>query len=234
VHGNICIWLKLEIFFLFWLIFTIMHFLIPIILKNEFSYVAPEYAMTGHLLVKSDVYSYGVVLLELLTGRKPIDMSQAPGQENLVAWARPFLTSKEGLDEIIDPSIGLDVPFDSVAKVAAIASMCVQSEVSNRPFMSEVVQALKLVCNECEEAKEDHGSRSSSQEHEDLSVDDIERGLSASEFFNSPSRVGRMEYETFRRKSYSGPMGNGRSKQLWEIMRRLSGGSVSDCEHETI
>jgi serine/threonine protein kinase len=211
-----------------------MHFLIPIILKNEFSYVAPEYAMTGHLLVKSDVYSYGVVLLELLTGRKPIDMSQAPGQENLVAWARPFLTSKEGLEEIIDPSIGLDVTFDSVAKVAAIASMCVQSEVSNRPFMSEVVQALKLVCNECEEAKEVDGSRSSSQEHEDLFVDDIERGLSASEFFNSPSRVGRMEYETFRRKSYSGPMGNGRSKQLWEIMRRLSGGSVSDCEHETI
>jgi len=54
-------------------------------------YVAPEYAMTGHLLVKSDVYSYGVVLLELLTGRKPVEMSQPTGQENLVTWVR-FIT----------------------------------------------------------------------------------------------------------------------------------------------
>ncbi|XP_058756140.1 receptor-like serine/threonine-protein kinase ALE2 [Vicia villosa] len=201
---------------------------------GTFGYVAPEYAMNGHLHVKSDVYSYGVVLLELLTGRKPIDMSQTPGQENLVAWSHQFLTSKEGLEAIIDPSIGLDAPSGSVAKVAAIASMCVQPEASNRPFMSEVVQALKLVCNECEEAKEDDGLRSYSQEHEDLSVvdNDIENGLSASELFSSCGGIGRMEYETYRRKSYSGPMGNGRSKQLWEIMRRLSGGSVS--EHGTI
>ncbi|KAJ9538554.1 hypothetical protein OSB04_031287 [Centaurea solstitialis] len=115
------------------------------------AYVAPEYAMTGHLLVKSDVYSYGVVLLELLSGRKPVDMSMPSGQENLVAWARPLLPTPEGLNMLIDPTLCPEVPFDSIAKVSAIASMCVQPEVSHRPFMGEVVQALKLVCNECEE-----------------------------------------------------------------------------------
>ncbi|KAJ6955857.1 proline-rich receptor-like protein kinase PERK15 isoform X2 [Populus alba x Populus x berolinensis] len=59
---------------------------------GTFGYVAPEYAMTGHLLVKSDVYSYGVVLLELLTGRMPVDMSQPSGQENLVTWVSSIQT----------------------------------------------------------------------------------------------------------------------------------------------
>ncbi|XP_057416388.1 receptor-like serine/threonine-protein kinase ALE2 [Lotus japonicus] len=224
---------------------------------GTFGYVAPEYAMTGHLLVKSDVYSYGVVLLELLTGRKPVDMSQAPGQENLVAWARPLLASNEGLKAIIDPSVGADVPFDIVAKVAAIASMCVQPEVSNRPFMGEVVQALKLVCSECEEAKEDAVSRSSSQEDLSVVLDggastvsgqlqderhfsashfnsevDIERCLSASEQFSSSARVGRRDTESFRRNSYSEPLRSERSTRLWKIIRRLSGGSAS--EHGTM
>jgi len=60
--------------------------------------VAPEYAMTGHLLVKSD----GVVSLGLLSGRKPVDMSQPSGQENLVTWARPILRDKDRLEELAD------------------------------------------------------------------------------------------------------------------------------------
>ncbi|KAJ8899160.1 hypothetical protein K2173_011947 [Erythroxylum novogranatense] len=118
---------------------------------GTFGYVAPEYAMTGHLLVKSDVYSYGVVLLELLTGRKPVDMSQSPGQENLVTWARPLLTSREGLEQLVDPFLTGSYDFDDMAKVAAIASMCVHPEVTNRPFMGEVVQALKLIYNDADE-----------------------------------------------------------------------------------
>ncbi|KAH9561692.1 hypothetical protein CY35_05G036500 [Sphagnum magellanicum] len=109
---------------------------------GTFGYVAPEYAMTGHLLVKSDVYSYGVVLLELLSGRKPVDISQPHGQENLVTWARPLLRSREGLEMLVDSGLHNNFHFDDYRRMAAIASMCVQPEVSHRPSMGEVVQAL--------------------------------------------------------------------------------------------
>ncbi|RDX91280.1 Receptor-like serine/threonine-protein kinase ALE2, partial [Mucuna pruriens] len=133
---------------------------------GTFGYVAPEYAMTGHLLVKSDVYSYGVVLLELLTGRKPVDMSQPQGQENLVTWARPLLTSREGLEQLVDPSLAGSYNFDDMAKVAAIASMCVHPEVTQRPFMGEVVQALKLIYNDTDETCGDYCSQKDSSAQE--------------------------------------------------------------------
>lgn len=111
---------------------------------GTFGYVAPEYAMTGHLLVKSDVYSYGVVLLELLTGRRPVDMSQPSGQENLVTWSRPILRDKDRLEELADPRLG-KYPKEDFIRVCTIAAACVAPEASQRPTMGEVVQSLKMV-----------------------------------------------------------------------------------------
>lgn len=112
---------------------------------GTFGYVAPEYAMTGHLLVKSDVYSYGVVLLELLTGRKPVDMAQPSGQENLVTWARPILRDKERLEELADPKLSAKYPKEDFIRVCTIAAACVAPEAGQRPSMGEVVQSLKMV-----------------------------------------------------------------------------------------
>lgn len=105
-------------------------------------YVAPEYALTGHLTTKSDVYSYGVVLLELLTGRVPVDMKRAPGEGVLVSWALPQLTDREKVVQIMDPALEGQYSVKEVVQVAAIAAMCVQPEADYRPLMADVVQSL--------------------------------------------------------------------------------------------
>ncbi|XP_042502884.1 probable serine/threonine-protein kinase PBL7 [Macadamia integrifolia] len=105
-------------------------------------YVAPEYALTGHLTTKSDVYSYGVVLLELLTGRVPVDMKRAPGEGVLVSWALPRLTDREKVEQIMDPALEGQYSMKEVIQVAAIAAMCVQPEADYRPLMADVVQSL--------------------------------------------------------------------------------------------
>ncbi|XP_057450578.1 probable serine/threonine-protein kinase PBL23 [Lotus japonicus] len=105
-------------------------------------YVAPEYALTGHLTTKSDVYSYGVVLLELLTGRVPVDMKRPPGEGVLVSWALPLLTDREKVVKIMDPAMEGQYSMKEVIQVAAIAAMCVQPEADYRPLMADVVQSL--------------------------------------------------------------------------------------------
>ncbi|KAJ8752129.1 hypothetical protein K2173_001804 [Erythroxylum novogranatense] len=105
-------------------------------------YVAPEYALTGHLTTKSDVYSYGVVLLELLTGRVPVDMKRPPGEGVLVSWALPQLTDREKVTQIMDPALEGQYSMKDVIQVAAITAMCVQPEADYRPLMADVVQSL--------------------------------------------------------------------------------------------
>ncbi|CAL4952134.1 unnamed protein product [Urochloa decumbens] len=199
---------------------------------GTFGYVAPEYAMTGHLLVKSDVYSYGVVLLELLTGRKPVDMSQPAGQENLVAWARPLLTNVLSLRQAVDPLLGPNVPLDNVAKAAAIASMCVQPEVAHRPSMGEVVQALKLVCSDGDDCLAS-GRFSQELAMQTTAVYDVtgmeaERVLMSEIFGSTPVFTPPGDSGSFRKQSSSGPLMTGKNRKFWQRLRSLSRGSMSE------
>ncbi|KAL6642963.1 hypothetical protein ACP70R_021144 [Stipagrostis hirtigluma subsp. patula] len=106
-------------------------------------YAAPEYIMTGHLTTKSDVYSFGVVLLELLTGRKAVDKSRPPREQNLVQWARPCLRDSRRLDRVIDRSLNGQYPTRAAQKAAAVAYQCLSVNPKSRPQMSGVVEALE-------------------------------------------------------------------------------------------
>ncbi|RLN11715.1 hypothetical protein C2845_PM09G09750 [Panicum miliaceum] len=112
---------------------------------GTFGYLAPEYASTGKLTEKSDVFSFGVVLLELITGRKPVDSSRPLGDESLVEWSRPLLNraiENQEFDELVDPR--LDGNFDDVEmfRVIEAAAACIRHSAARRPKMGQVVRVL--------------------------------------------------------------------------------------------
>ncbi|KAK7285701.1 hypothetical protein RJT34_20479 [Clitoria ternatea] len=105
-------------------------------------YDAPEVALSGQYTMKSDVYGFGVVMLELLSGRKPFDSSRARSEQSLVRWATPQLHDIDALGKMVDPALKGLYPVKSLSRFADVIALCVQPEPEFRPPMSEVVQAL--------------------------------------------------------------------------------------------
>lgn len=112
-------------------------------IMGTYGYAAPEYIMTGHLTPRSDVYSYGVVLLELLTGRKSLDKSRAAREQNLTEWALPMLRDKKKLVNIVDPRLNGDYPIKGLHKAAMLAYHCLNHNAKARPLMRDIVDSLE-------------------------------------------------------------------------------------------
>ncbi|KAI8553336.1 hypothetical protein RHMOL_Rhmol05G0007500 [Rhododendron molle] len=106
-------------------------------------YAAPEYIMTGHLTAASDVYSFGVVLLELITGRRSVDKSRPPREQNLADWARPQLKDPRKLRRILDPRLEGQYSETGAQKAAQLAYQCLSYRPKLRPTMSSVVKTLE-------------------------------------------------------------------------------------------
>ncbi|XP_075511047.1 putative receptor-like protein kinase At1g80640 isoform X1 [Primulina tabacum] len=110
-------------------------------LSGTLGYVAPEYLLDGKLTDKSDVYAFGVVLLELLMGRKAVEKVAEAQCQSIVTWAMPQLTDRSKLPNILDPAIRNTMDLKHLYQVAAIAVLCVQPEPSYRPLITDVLHS---------------------------------------------------------------------------------------------
>ncbi|KAL3828472.1 hypothetical protein ACJIZ3_017274 [Penstemon smallii] len=118
----------------------------PARMQGTFGYFAPEYAIIGRASLKSDVFSFGVVLLELITGRNPIHKSPNKGEESLVIWATPRLhDSKRVILELPDPRLKGTLQEEEMQVMAYLAKECLLLDPDSRPTMREVVQILSTI-----------------------------------------------------------------------------------------
>ncbi|XP_065049232.1 protein kinase STUNTED-like [Musa acuminata AAA Group] len=109
---------------------------------GTFGYLAPEYILYGKVNEKVDVYAFGVVLLELLSGRKPISSGCPKGQESLLMWAKPILQDGD-TKQLIDPRLKNEFSSDQVERMILAASLCARRLHHARPHITLVLKLLQ-------------------------------------------------------------------------------------------
>lgn len=127
---------------------------------GTFGYAAPEYVSTGHLYVKSDVYGFGVVLLEILSGLRALDSNRPSEQHNLVDWAKPFLSDRRKLSRLMDQRLEGEYPTKAALKAAQLTLRCLAGDPKSRPSMKEVVETLEQIESIKGRLKEGRGNNS--------------------------------------------------------------------------
>ncbi|XP_073011295.1 probable receptor-like serine/threonine-protein kinase At5g57670 isoform X1 [Typha latifolia] len=107
-------------------------------IEGTFGCLAPEYFTHGIIDEKTDVFAFGVFLLEIISGKKPVDGSH----KSLLSWAKPYLN--DGIIKaLVDPKLREDYNVAQLTRLAFIASLCIRASATWRPSMTEVLELLK-------------------------------------------------------------------------------------------
>ncbi|KAL6636520.1 hypothetical protein ACP70R_024092 [Stipagrostis hirtigluma subsp. patula] len=110
--------------------------------RGTAGYLDPEYYSTQVLSTRSDVFSFGVVLLEIVTGREPLDVQRPRDEWSLVEWANPYIREYK-IEEIVDPGIKGQYCSEAMWRVLEVASVCTEPFSTFRPSMEDVLRELE-------------------------------------------------------------------------------------------
>ncbi|GAB4836427.1 Serine/threonine-protein kinase pcrk1 [Ancistrocladus abbreviatus] len=126
------------------------------VVVGTIGYAAPEYVQTGRLTAKSDVWSYGVFLLELITGRRPFDPNRPKSEQNLLDWVKPHLSGSKKFELVLDPRLKGRCSIKTAQKLAALANRCLARQPKARPKMTEVLDNLTRIVEDEEAESPQH------------------------------------------------------------------------------
>ncbi|KAK9068052.1 hypothetical protein SSX86_012163 [Deinandra increscens subsp. villosa] len=117
---------------------------------GTYGYAAPEYVETGHLKSNSDLWSFGVVLYEILSGRKAIDIYLPESEQKLIEWVKQFPTEGMRFRMIMDPRLKNHYSLGAARKIAKLADSCLRKNPGERPPMSRIIGILQEAIKESE------------------------------------------------------------------------------------
>lgn len=117
---------------------------------GTYGYAAPEYVDTGHLKTNSDLWSFGVVLYEILTGRRVIDTHRPQSEQKLIEWVKQFPPDSKRFRMIMDQRLNNKYSLSAARNVAKLADGCLRKNPEERPPMSRIVDSLQEAIRESE------------------------------------------------------------------------------------
>ncbi|KAB1225109.1 hypothetical protein CJ030_MR1G017986 [Morella rubra] len=135
---------------------------------GTYGYAAPDYIETGHLTNKSDVWSFGVVLYEILTGRRSLERYRPKAEQKLLEWVKQFPANSKKFSLLMDPRLENQYSRSAARKIAKLADNCLLKSAKDRPTMSQVVERLKQII---QQPRGENSSEDSLESFENDSVD---------------------------------------------------------------